>query len=766
MKKFLAMLMAVAMVFSIVTIPVIAEPEDPASQKAESSQPVAPQDAATLDEALNVPGGNLTFATEGEYPWVVDGDAAKSTNVNVASSTSTVSTTVTAVEGDILQFDFMSFGEGTGTIYDGLHLVIDGTEIMKWSIVENWTTYSTALTAGEHTIQWTYEKDSSVDKPGDYATVDNVYVGEPVHPSSVEVQDVTVPANRATTVQYTVLPAEAYDKSVTFSTANEAIATVDANGRVHGIAEGTTTITVTTVDGGISGTATVTVTEALPSVDLIGYIAFDPVGTSGIWGQFADYDPAVITNLGSAANTFAAASAGHMIYGFNCDDNDNSFYYIDTNAGMNPVYPGTDAGRKVLAMAFDYTTNTMYAIGDVDGSSRALYTVDRALGTLTEVGVFASSETMMTLGIDENGVGYALSYEGNLFRVDLQTAGLTLVGATGLTMKYVQSATYDMNTHQLFWAQYNENGNDGLYTVNTETAEVSPLGHIGGDASQGAEVTGLLTLTDIEVPTPEMPDFEVTFVDGLDNSTIGTITVEAGTVLDESDFPTPPTHEGYEFTGWNYNGSAIYSNITIKAQYRDPNATTATIIFHAEDVWGDGSGYQMLLDADATAFGTLIPETGALTAGGDAPAGLYDEFEYKIPVNADGSLTTQNMVCGDTVTIEIPAGTYDWCITNPTPGDRIWIASEQGNVGGRANDYEFVGGNTYSFHIYLLGQNDATDVEITGGVVPPTPTPTPTTPVTPGPGGDLVPGGAFEEDPMALGWTAVDDDAQVNICEW
>ncbi len=186
----------------------------------------------------------------------------------------------------------------------------------------------------------------------------------------------------------------------------------------------------------------------------------------------------------------------------------------------------------------------------------------------------------------------------------------------------------------------------------------------------------------------------------------------------------------------------------------------ATISLTAGDVFSDGSGYQMLLDADATAFGNEIPAEGPLTQSGNAPAGLYDAFEYKIPVNADGSTTTSNVVVNNTVTIQVPAGTYDWCLTNPTPGDRIWIASSQGNVGGRADDYTFEAGNTYNFTVYLLGQNDATDVEIIpGGGVTPTPVPP-----TPAPGGNT--GWGFETDPFAEGWTIRDDDGDGYNWEW
>ena len=140
-----------------------------------------------------------------------------------------------------------------------------------------------------------------------------------------------------------------------------------------------------------------------------------------------------------------------------------------------------------------------------------------------------------------------------------------------------------------------------------------------------------------------------------------------------------------------------------------------TVILTCGDVWGDGSGYQMLLDADANAFGTTIPETGALSLNCSGNEAIYAEFEYKIPANADGNCSTTNIVYNNSVSITIPAGTYDWCITNPTPGDRIWIASEQGNVGGRQNDYTFEAGNTYEFTVTLQGSNDATNVTITGG---------------------------------------------------
>lgn len=147
---------------------------------------------------------------------------------------------------------------------------------------------------------------------------------------------------------------------------------------------------------------------------------------------------------------------------------------------------------------------------------------------------------------------------------------------------------------------------------------------------------------------------------------------------------------------------------------------SVSITLTTHDIWHsyDGTGYQMLLDADHSTYGDTIPVKGNLTEYGNAPDGVYDVFEYKIPEDADGDIFTSNVLKNGSITIMIPAGVYDWCITNPTPSTnfaRIYIASEYGNVGGRADNYLFSGGLAYEFDI-SLGDNgyDQTNVKITG----------------------------------------------------
>ena len=59
------------------------------------------------------------------------------------------------------------------------------------------------------------------------------------------------------TLVATILPENATNQKVTWASSDEAVATVDANGKVTGVKAGEATITVTTEDGGKTATCKV-----------------------------------------------------------------------------------------------------------------------------------------------------------------------------------------------------------------------------------------------------------------------------------------------------------------------------------------------------------------------------------------------------------------------------------------------------------------------------------------------------------------------------
>ena len=96
----------------------------------------------------------------------------------------------------------------------------------------------------------------------DTVTIEEAEDPTPVTGVSVNPTSATVEARKTVQLTATVLPNEATNKKVNWTSSNTSVATVDANGLVRGVAEGNATITATTVDGNKTATVNITVTAA------------------------------------------------------------------------------------------------------------------------------------------------------------------------------------------------------------------------------------------------------------------------------------------------------------------------------------------------------------------------------------------------------------------------------------------------------------------------------------------------------------------------
>jgi hypothetical protein len=120
------------------------------------------------------------WSNNSSYPWTVTNGYIKSGNAGVASSTSTISVTVTFPANGTVEFDAQCMGEGTS--YDVCKFLIDNTEkFTKGENGEQWDHYTYNVTSGQHTFTWSYTKDSSVDPDGDYFAIDNVVMKLPTN---------------------------------------------------------------------------------------------------------------------------------------------------------------------------------------------------------------------------------------------------------------------------------------------------------------------------------------------------------------------------------------------------------------------------------------------------------------------------------------------------------------------------------------------------------------------------------------------------------
>ena len=160
----------------------------------------------------------------------------------------------------------------------------------------------------------------------------------------------------------TIAPANASNKAVTWNTANATVATVDQNGLITVVSEGTSTITVTTADGGFTATCTVTVTNT--AVAVTG-VALDQTSISIKTGETAQL-AATVTPADAANKEVTWSSA------------DAAIASVDQNGMITAVAAGT----------------TTITVTTADGGFTATCTVDIAPAVIAATGVTLSQTTV------------------------------------------------------------------------------------------------------------------------------------------------------------------------------------------------------------------------------------------------------------------------------------------------------------------------------------------------------------------------------------
>lgn len=153
-----------------------------------------------------------------------------------------------------------------------------------------------------------------------------------------------------------------------------------------------------------------------------------------------------------------------------------------------------DNAVKLSDMTFDYSTNTMYAVGFELGDT-FLYSIDLQTGTLTKGPLLqtnAEKQTIATLAATYDGRLYGLNMKGILFKINKETGNLTRVMDTKVHLGYMQSMEFDHTDDCLYWATMigRAGVSNELYKIDVNKKTIKSLGHLG-DGGAGTQAQGL-----------------------------------------------------------------------------------------------------------------------------------------------------------------------------------------------------------------------------------------------------------------------------------
>ncbi len=186
------------------------------------------------------------------------------------------------------------------------------------------------------------------------------------------------------------------------------------------------------------------------------------------------------------------ASGGVVDVSYRVFDVDDDWALLRTvEVGVNSI--PTD-------LAYDRNTDRIYGcFYTSDGYCFGV--LNRLTGEVRSLG--ALDEQLVALAVNKGGDIYGITVSGTLCRIKVSSDDkLTIeeIGSTGLTVRYAQSATFDLSTGKLYWsaAMYDSSKAGGLYEVDLANGTVTNI----VSYANGAEVTGLYTTS---MPSSDIP---------------------------------------------------------------------------------------------------------------------------------------------------------------------------------------------------------------------------------------------------------------------
>lgn len=284
---------------------------------------------------------HVSWKSEDEDVLHIDNDGnwlgiqgGKTAVIGTADSGVTAICNVTVLQ-DLSEFSVLNIEDKTytGNLITQDIKVTDGTK----TLVENTdykVRYNANVKVGEASITITGVKPYQ----GEITRKFNIVPPEeepttPVHDLKLDKEKIQIKKGYKEKLSATVLPAEATDKTISWSSQDETVATVDAAGNVTGKGSGTTTITASSKEG-VSATCQVTVTVPSLTISLDSYDVTIGKGDA--------YSPNYKMSPLDSTDTVMWESSDESIV--HIDDEGN---WIGISGGTVTVNGRTESGQKV-----------------------------------------------------------------------------------------------------------------------------------------------------------------------------------------------------------------------------------------------------------------------------------------------------------------------------------------------------------------------------------------------------------------------------------
>lgn len=183
---------------------------------------------------------------------------------------------------------------------------------------------------------------------------------------------------------------------------------------------------------------------------------------------------------------------GH-IYGFRAESSLFSLnYYIsdfDTKTGTvtsSRVRGHSDPDLIAFATTQAPDGSTYGAFWNASGNGRELGVVDYSSSSPSRTTIGTLSRMYVALGMTSDNQLYGIAADGNLYKINTETAQETYVGPTGITISnsegqyYGQTGEIDQKDNTFYWLGISIDGHMGLYTVDLKTGHATQIAPFAG----------------------------------------------------------------------------------------------------------------------------------------------------------------------------------------------------------------------------------------------------------------------------------------------